>query len=79
VTAASRPYSSRETEDVARRRHTAEQFATLDMPRPLADAMAEVLQASADVLADGRRLPREIRRACNHTVMAVGHVMAGLA
>ena len=67
------PYSSTE-EQQARDMQAAAERAILipGIPRPIWAAIGHVLFAVATELANGRRLPIEVRRATLHLVRAIG-------
>jgi hypothetical protein len=67
-----RPYSSIEDEQARDMQAAAERASVIPgIPRPIWAAIGHVLFAVATELANGRRLPIEVRRAALHMVRAI--------
>ena len=72
MTQQGRPYRSVEDEQARDMQAAAEKVGNIpSMPRPIWAAIGHVLFAAAMELANGRRLPIEVRRAALHMVRAI--------
>ena len=72
MTQQGRPYSSVEDEQARAMQAAAEKVGDIPgVPRPIWAAIGHVLFAVATELANGRRLPIEVRRAALHMVRAI--------